>query len=144
MTAKIWLLIGVVAGIVLVATGAGLLAYQPKVAPMKNDTDYAVPENDPQLGRRMYVHCQACHGINGEGVAGNYPPLAGSAMLQTDKALTLVLRGADRGAVWNGQMPAFADQMADHEIAAVLTWARQQWGNRGVVVTAADVAHLRR
>lgn len=113
-------------------------------APTSSDNDYALPADDPQLGRRMYVHCQACHGLSGEGVPGNYPPLAGSAVLKTDQALTLVLHGAERGPVWNGQMPALAEQMADHEIAAVITWARQQWGNTGVAVTAADVAKKRR
>ena len=105
--------------------------------------DYSLPSDDPQLGRRVYVRCQACHGVQGEGVPGNYPPLAGSTVLATDQAITMVLRGTERGPQWNGQMPAFAEQLADHEIAAVLTWARQQWGNHAPAVTAADVAARR-
>ncbi len=108
--------------------------------------DFALPADDPELGRRIYVRCQACHGVDGKGVAGNYPPLTASSILNTDTAITLVLRGAQREvkSSWNGQMPAFADQLADHEIAAVLTWARSQWGNQGAPVTAATVKTYRR
>ena len=129
-------------GVVLVAMG--VWSYQPKVATAVQDSDFSLPSDDPQLGRRVYVRCQACHGLNGEGVAGNYPPLAGNAALQTDWAVQVVLRGRERGPAWNGQMPAFAEQLEDHEIAAVITWTRQQWGNTGAVVSPNDVARLRR
>jgi mono/diheme cytochrome c family protein len=99
--------------------------------------------DEPPLGRRVYARCQACHGLQGEGVAGNYPPLAGSAVLAGKQAITLVLRGAPRGSQWNGQMPAFAEQLSDEEIAAVLTWTRQQWSDHAPAVTAADISALR-
>lgn len=139
----------VVAAIVVVAGGVGVLASlarQPdssSVASAKSEATYALLSDDPQLGRRVYARCQACHGLNGEGVAGNYPPLAGNGVLLTELAVRVVLHGAPRGPLWNGQMPAFADQLENHEIAAVLTWTRQQWGNTGAAVTSNDVTRHR-
>ena len=146
MPTKFWYAAGAVSfigivSVVLVAIGGWSYKKNPASA-IQND-DFSLPSNDPQLGRRVYVRCQACHGLNGEGVAGNYPPLAGNAALQTDRAVQVVLRGKERGPAWNGQMPAFAEQLENHEIAAVITWARQQWGNTGAVVTPNDVARLR-
>jgi mono/diheme cytochrome c family protein len=112
--------------------------------PATRDQGPVSPAGDePPLGRRVYARCQACHGLQGEGVAGNYPPLAGSAVLAGEQAITLVLRGAPRGSQWNGQMPAFAEQLSDEEIAAVLTWTRQQWSVHARPVTAANIAALR-
>ncbi len=132
-----------VAAIIIAACVLGVLASLARRPDRRITTatdDYSLPSDDPQLGRRVYARCQACHGLQGEGVPGNYPPLAGSPLLAIDQAITLVLRGAQRGQQWNGQMPAFAEQLADHEIAAVLTWARQQWSSQAPAVTAADVA----
>ncbi len=147
--AKSFLIIGfaaaalVVAGVVVISSpNEKSVVITP--SDIGSTNELALPADDPQLGRRIYVRCQACHGIDGKGVAGNYPPLTASSILNTDTAITLVLRGAQREvkSSWNGQMPAFAD-LADHEIAAVLTWARSQWGNQGAPVTAAAVRACR-
>ena len=150
--AKSFLIIGfaavalVVVGVVVISSRNGRPVVIPVSDPVSTN-EFALPADDPQLGRRIYVRCQACHGVDGKGVAGNYPSLVGNAVMNTDAAITLVLRGAERGVLssspWNGQMPAFADQLADHEIAAVLTWVRSQWGNQGSPVTAAAVRACR-
>lgn len=147
MPTKFWYAAGTLSIIgilsfVLVVMGAW--SFNEKSASPVQGDDFSLPSDDPHLGRRVYVRCQACHGLNGEGVAGNYPPLAGNAGLQTDRAVQVVLHGMERGPAWNGQMPAFAEQLENHEIAAVITWTRQQWGNTGAVVTPNDVARLRR
>lgn len=147
MPTKFWYATGALSSIgilavILVAMGA--VSSKEKSASAVQNDDFSLPSDDPQLGRRVYVRCQACHGLNGEGVAGNYPPLAGNAALQTDRAVQVVLHGMERGPAWNGQMPAFAEQLENHEIAAVITWTRQQWGNTGAVVTPNDVARMRR
>ena len=147
MFTKFWYATGALSSIgilavILVAMGA--VSSKEKSASAVQNDDFSLPSDDPQLGRRVYVRCQACHGLNGEGVAGNYPPLAGNAALQTDRAVQVVLHGMERGPAWNGQMPAFAEQLENHEIAAVITWTRQQWGNTGAVVTPNDVARMRR
>ena len=147
MPTKFWYAAGTLSiigilSVVLVAMGTW--SFNEKSASPVQGDDFSLPSDDPHLGRRVYVRCQACHGLNGEGVAGNYPPLAGNAGLQTDRAVQVVLHGMERGPAWNGQMPAFAEQLENHEIAAVITWTRQQWGNTGAIVTPNDVARLRR
>ena len=135
--------IPVIVGLVL-ATALGALAILLRQQPVLGDAAYAIPVDDPQLGRRVYVRCQACHGLDGQGVPGNYPPLAGAPRLlaaDPSVAIRLTLLGAPRGA-FNGQMPAFAD-LADHEVAAVLTWTRSQWGNAAAAVSPEHVARLR-
>jgi mono/diheme cytochrome c family protein len=132
------------AALLVVAVGCGILAVNLRQSPTAlSSTDFAIPADDPQLGRRVYVRCQACHGLEGEGVPGNYPPLRASAVLNGDpaRAISVVLNGVPRQ-TFNGAMPAFGD-LADHEVAAVLTWARSQWGNHAAAITATDVAQRR-
>ncbi len=132
-----------IAGLVL-ATILGIAAVLMRHSGPPAEPAVAIPADDPALGRRVYVRCQACHGIDGRGVPGNYPGLAGSALLTASDpaaAIRLVLNGAPRGA-YNGLMPAFPD-LADHEIAGVLTWARAQWGNAAAPVEATAVTRLR-
>lgn len=134
-----------VAAGVLLATALGAAAALLRQEPPPGDAAFAIPADDPQLGRRVYARCQACHGIDGRGVPGNYPGLAGAPRLNAadpSAAITLVLNGAPRG-TYNGTMPGFAD-LADHEVAAVLTWARSQWGNAAAPVIPDAVARLRR
>jgi mono/diheme cytochrome c family protein len=139
MSPKILALVSLV-----LATALGTLAVLLRQQPVLGAASYAIPADDPQLGRRVYARCQACHGLEGLGIRGNYPPLAGAPRLlaaDPSAAIQLTLKGAARGAL-NGQMPAFAD-LADHEIAAVLTWTRSQWGNAAPAVTPEQVARLR-
>lgn len=145
----------VIAGAVILAIGVGA-GLATVVMRTNAEGPYAVQQPmvvvapappDPQLGRQIYARCQACHGVDGQGIAGNYPPLAGSALLtQPDAApaIRLLLTGVLRSEHWNGYMPAFAEQLDDNELAAVLSWTRSQWGNQAPAVTAADVAAARR
>ena len=79
-----------------------------------------------------------------------FPPLAGSEWV-TGKESTLaavVLHGVDgpltvKGSTYNGAMPAFAAQLGDAELAALLTHIRSQWGNTAAPVTAEAVAAAR-
>lgn len=95
--------------------------------------------------------CVACHQANGAGLPGVFPPLAGSEWV-TGKETTLialVLHGAGgpltvKGSTYNGAMPAFGAQLADAELAAVLTHVRSQWGNGATPVTADTVAAVRK
>lgn len=119
----------------------------PRPAPARAAPNHA---DDPLLGRRAYVHCQACHGVDGRGVPGYAPPLVGSTWLNGDAraAVLIVLHGydatAEAGAAYvSARMLGHARQLDDAEIAAVLTWARGQWGNRAGAVDPALVARLR-
>lgn len=96
-------------------------------------------------------HCAACHQATGLGLAGAFPPLAGSEFVLGDeeRVVRIVLRGLSgpvtvKGQPFNGAMPAWADQLSDAEIAAVLTYVRSSWGNGAGAVEAEKVAEERR
>lgn len=107
-------------------------------------------ELDPMVvGARVYNNCAACHQRNGEGVAGNYPPLAGSEWVSGSEArlAALVLHGLEgsitvRGQSYNQVMPAWG-HLSDDQIAAVLTYIRGSWGNSAGAVAPELVAEVR-
>lgn len=90
------------------------------------------------VGERTYIaHCAACHQPNGEGLPGVFPGLKGSAIALHDKAahIDVVLHGRSGTA-----MQAYAKQLSLKEIAAVITYERNAWGNNtGELVQAADI-----
>jgi len=97
-------------------------------------------------GAIFAARCVACHQTTGLGIAGVFPPLAGSEWVLGDvKTLVLIpLHGIVgsvqvKGATYVGAMPVFS-ALSDAEIAAVLTYVRSQWGNAAPPVTAAIVA----
>jgi mono/diheme cytochrome c family protein len=103
-------------------------------------------------GKRLYeVSCSACHEASGKGVAGLFPALAGSPVVQSADAATLigvVLNGghavATASAVTAPGMPAFGWQLSDGQVAAVVTYIRNSWGNAAGPVDAAAVSSARR
>ena len=93
-------------------------------------------------GEKVYAaNCAACHRPDGKG-AGPIKPLDGSALVQdTDmnKQITVVLNGQA-----NGAMPAWK-QLSDTELAAVITYTKNNWGNQtGQAVQPADVVAARK
>jgi mono/diheme cytochrome c family protein len=103
------------------------------------------------LGEQVFGNkCAACHQVSGMGVPAVFPPLAGDAVVTAkDSAehVRIVLRGrqgkAIGGVAYPSPMPAFADQLTDDEIAAVINHERTSWSNKGPLVTPKDVAVLR-
>ena len=94
--------------------------------------------------------CAACHQSSGAGLAGVFPPLAGSEWANGRDTMVsaIVLNGITgaltvRGASYNGAMPAFKAQLGDEQIAAVLTYVRSQWGNTSAPIATAVVAKVR-
>ena len=90
--------------------------------------------------------CMACHQADGKGLAGAFPPLAGSDYLlaDPDRAVRNVVNGLSGEVIINGQkydsvMPAMT-QLSDQEIADALTYSMNSWGNKDGVITAAKVA----
>jgi mono/diheme cytochrome c family protein len=80
-------------------------------------------------------NCAACHGDDGRGRAGAFPSLAGNADIARDHLLPVkvVLHGLAgpievAGAHFDSSMPPF-DHLADGEIAAVVNYVRNAWGN---------------
>jgi mono/diheme cytochrome c family protein len=94
--------------------------------------------------------CQACHQANGDGLEGAFPPLAGSEWL-TGRAvvpIAIVLHGLQgpitvKGKEYNSAMTPWASMLNDEDLAATLTYARSQWGNRATPITAAQVRAVR-
>jgi len=108
-------------------------------------------ELDPvALGEKLFrQRCVSCHQANGEGVAGQYPPLAGSEwVLEHEYRLKrILLHGLEgpiqvRGNTYNGAMPVFG-QLKDEQIAAVLSYIRQAWGNAAAPIKPEAVAATR-
>lgn len=90
------------------------------------------------VGERTYTaYCAACHQPNGEGLPGIFPALKGSALALENIPghIDIVLNGKAGTA-----MQAYAKQLSLKEIAAVITYERNAWGNNtGELVQAADV-----
>ena len=94
--------------------------------------------------------CAACHQATGLGVEGAFPPLAGSEWVtgRPDVPIAIVLHGLQgpitvKGKAYNSAMMAWANVLSDEDIAATLTYARSQWGNRAAPVTVAQVRAVR-
>jgi nitrite reductase (NO-forming) len=93
--------------------------------------------------------CSTCHQDNGQGLPSVFPPLAKSDYLLSDKnrAVAVVLNGLSgpvtvNGAQYNSVMPPMS-QLNDDEVANILTYALNSWGNSDGAVTAAEVAKVR-
>ena len=105
----------------------------------------------PLPGARLYKdHCAQCHAEDGQGVPHAYPALAGSGAVNMASPMNLVqivLNGGFAPATSGNPrpfgMPPFALSMSDHDMAAVLSYVRSAWGNRGGEVTPQDVDRLR-
>jgi mono/diheme cytochrome c family protein len=119
------------------------------------DTE-AVPldEEDRQVltrGAALYdKHCAECHKASGSGAPPAYPPLAGNRALVLMSAVNpirAVLHGGyPPSTAGNPQpygMPPFANVLSDEEIAAVLSYVRNEWGNRASMVQPGQVNRYR-
>jgi mono/diheme cytochrome c family protein len=103
------------------------------------------------LGKTVYdQRCASCHGPQGEGKPPHWPPLAGNQSIQMESAVNairMVLNGGyPPGTEGNPRpygMPPFAGLLSDNEVAAVVSFVRTAWGNRGTPVSARDANELR-
>ncbi len=103
-----------------------------------------------KTGAEVYGTCAACHMVNGAGMAGAFPPLAGSEWVigKPEVPIAIVLHGMQgevtvKGAKYNSVMTPWASMFSDQEVANVVTYIRSQWGNKASAVTAAQVAAVR-
>ena len=101
-----------------------------------------------EKGKRVYNQtCFACHQATGLGLPGVFPPLAKSDYLMSDKerAIRGVIKGQSgemtvNGQKYNGVMPPV--MINDEQIAQVLTYIRNSWGNEGDIVTVDEVKRV--
>jgi len=103
-------------------------------------------------GATSYAVCGGCHQASGMGVPGQFPPLAGSEIVLagTERLARIGLHGlvgpvTVKGANYNtpGGMPPQGAAMSDSDIANVLTYIRNSWGNEGSMVTKEMVTKVR-
>lgn len=111
-------------------------------------------EVDRQLRRGGEIYekyCQDCHGSFGQGAPGVYPALAGNrgvTLASPINAIRSILNGGYAPVTASSPrpygMPPFAQILPDEEIALVLSYIRNAWGNRGSLVTAVQVDRSRK
>jgi cytochrome c oxidase subunit 2 len=90
------------------------------------DREWAMDEL-MERGEKVYgTYCVACHQANGEGITGVFPALKDSpaALGDLEQHINMVLNGVSGSA-----MQAFAAQLNDADLAAVVTYERNTWGN---------------
>lgn len=103
-----------------------------------------------EKGKQVFMQtCFVCHQVDGQGLPGQIPPLAKSEYLMADKerSIRAVLQGLTgeitvNGKQYNAQM-APLNYLADEDIANVLTYVRNSFGNAGDAVSVPEVRRVR-
>ena len=106
---------------------------------------------DFALGERLYEkHCAQCHGKSGEGVADAYPALAGNRAVllrDTHNLVQVVLHGgygpSTPGKPQPFGMPPYQLILNDTEVAAVLSFIRNAWGQSAAPLSEFDINKIR-
>ena len=99
-----------------------------------------------ERGEGVYQkNCVACHQMNGEGLPPIFPALAGSdiVMFDKDRNIEILMEGVQGAA-----MQSFANQLSEVDMAAVITYTRQAWGNAengdGEYVVPSDIVEYKK
>lgn len=124
-----------------------------KVTPSNQKTttsDSATAKTEKQGEAEYLKYCLTCHQPDGNGVRGQFPPLAGNEVVKgpADSLVKIVLFGLEGSITVNGQqynqlMPA-QDYLTDQQIADVLTYVRSSWGNNAEAVAQNFIAEVRK
>ena len=99
-----------------------------------------------ERGEGVYLkNCVACHQVNGQGITGIFPKLAGSDIVLNDKARNIeILMEGVQGAA----MQSFANQLSEVDMASVITYTRQAWGNAengdGEIIVPKDIVEYKK
>ncbi|HXM01305.1 MAG TPA: cytochrome c [Chthoniobacterales bacterium] len=129
---------------------ADVFDYLPKFGPL-NSGPQAAP--DPKvIGKALFsANCITCHQATGQGLPGQYPPLAGSEIVLGDasnRLIAIVLKGLQgpatvKGQSFNNSMQAWEGQYTDAQLSAILTYVRSDWGNNAPPVPPEAVKQMR-
>lgn len=131
--------------------------FSPQVyAPYRSVADlqaHQPPTGGADLARgKIYYEnvCALCHNSDGNGKPNQAPALAGSEWVtgNPEQLVRIPLAGLAgpitvKGENWNLAMPAMGAAMSDDDLAAVLTYMRQSWGNKASEITAEQVKAIR-
>lgn len=131
-----------------IVLGAALLAAIIAMHSGTSSTALAAPN-----GKAVFdTNCSTCHGGNGQGQPGVFPPFSHNPDVNAKDPKTIigiVLHGLNTpktimGKQYSGGMPAWSSSLSNADIAAVLTYIRSSWGNKAPAVTEAQVAAVRK
>lgn len=106
----------------------------------------AEPVSDDELmsvGRSVYTSCAGCHGMDGTGLK-SVPSFIGNKAALTD--LNAAVHALDNGLdtpAWSGVQPPMGLGMSDKQVAGVMTYIRNSFGNDGDAVQPAEVTEIR-
>ena len=109
--------------------------------------------NDFQAREVYKKKCSFCHAAYGQGIDGMAPPLEKSSWVSgsKDRLIGVVLKGLMGKITINGKayegggvMPGFESQLSDQEISSLLSWLRNNFGNKASKVSKEEVAKIRR
>jgi cbb3-type cytochrome c oxidase subunit III len=109
----------------------------------------AAPNAQDANGSKVFsTNCSSCHGAQGQGVPGSFPPLANNPVVTGDpnKVVGILLGGLHgsitvAGTTYNGQMPAWKGTLSNKDISDVITYIRTSLGsNKASAVSEAQVS----
>ncbi len=133
---KIVVLALVAAVVVATAAAPGANAASPRVS----------------AGAKLFAaNCTGCHGATGMGQPGIFPSLVANSYVSGDtkRLIHTVKFGLTgklvaKGVKYDGIMPPWAGTLTDQQIADVVSYVRTTWGNKGSLVTAAQVRDVKK
>ncbi|MBE9584857.1 PQQ-dependent sugar dehydrogenase [Mucilaginibacter sp. JRF] len=105
----------------------------------------------PKTSAVYSTYCVACHQVNGKGDGNRFPPLEQSEWVNWDKyrLINIILNGLSgpitvKGLPYNEVMPAHGSFLSDDQVAEVLNYIKSNFNNTPEIVTAAEVAKVRK
>lgn len=136
--------------LVMMVMVAGLFIHLGSNSSKAGDVETNTEFMDNSPGKRVYQkHCLTCHQKNGTGVSSMYPPIVNNPRVIGDKErlIKIILKGQSgrievHGRYYNGVMPPFRN-LSNKEVAAVLTYMRQNFENDTSAVTIKEVKAVR-
>jgi len=127
----------------------GTIQNMPKVKGATKSVAVKTVAEHVKAGKELYGRtCLACHQSEGQGIPNAFPPLAKSDFLNAnpERAINAVLHGLSGEVTVNGKKfnnVMTSQNLTDNEVASVLTYVYDSWGNNKTVVTPAMVKTLR-
>lgn len=84
------------------------------------------------------ANCAECHQTDGMGIPNIYPALVGNeTVLGSAIDVALVLR------IGRGEMPSFRDSLSNEDMATIINYIRNTWGNEGEIISTETIDNLR-
>jgi mono/diheme cytochrome c family protein len=147
---KLLLLILVLISVSFIRTDSSLFAQKDHNGKHKIQLNTLQNSEKKEEGRDIYQkHCLSCHQVDGSGVPGMFPPLKKSDWVNGDKKriILVVLNGIKGNIIVNdetySQVMPRQDYLTDEQIAKVLTFIRNNFGNKGDSIYPHEVLSLR-